>query len=81
METIQVAVEDIYVPSKLIRALDAGRVETWAGEYIENGKMTPIRVRHDGKRYVLVNGLNRLEAAKALGEETITAYLVRAAQH
>jgi ParB-like chromosome segregation protein Spo0J len=42
---------------------------------------TPIQVRNDGKRYVLVEGLHRLEAAKWLGETEIDAYLVQAKRH
>lgn len=81
MKTIEVVVDEIYVPVKHTHALDPGKVEERADEYIDSGHMVPIRVRHDGKRYVLVNGLHRLEAAKALGEETITAFLVQAEQH
>ena len=35
----------------------------------------------DGTRLVLVEGLHRLEACKALGEETIIGMLVQARQH
>jgi sulfiredoxin len=35
-------------------------------------------VRQDGARLVLVEGLHRLEACKALGETTIAGYLVQA---
>jgi hypothetical protein len=38
-------------------------------------------VRRDGDRFVLVHGLHRLEACKALGEETIYGYLVQAQKH
>jgi hypothetical protein len=38
-------------------------------------------VRADGARFVLVEGLHRLEAAKALGEQTIAAFLVDARRH
>ena len=38
-------------------------------------------VRRDGERFVLVEGLHRLEACKALGEETIIGYLVQARKH
>jgi sulfiredoxin len=43
--------------------------------------MAPIRVRADGDRFVLVEGLHRLEAMKALGEKTIEGYLVQAQKH
>jgi hypothetical protein len=38
-------------------------------------------VRQDGERFVLVEGLHRLEACKRLGEETIVGYVVQARQH
>jgi len=38
-------------------------------------------VRQDGDRFVLVEGLHRLEACKALGEETILGFLVDARKH
>jgi ParB-like chromosome segregation protein Spo0J len=38
-------------------------------------------VRQDGGRFVLVEGLHRLEACKALGEKTIVGYLVDARKH
>ena len=38
----------------------------------------PIQVRRGKGHYVLVKGVHRLEARKALGEETIQAYIVRA---
>jgi uncharacterized ParB-like nuclease family protein len=43
---------------------------------LEVGQQTPISVRPDGDRFVLVEGLHRLEACKALGEETILGFLV-----
>jgi ParB-like chromosome segregation protein Spo0J len=45
---------------------------------LEVGQTTPILVRRDGERFVLVHGLHRLEACKALGEESIVGYLVQA---
>jgi len=48
---------------------------------LESGQQTPILVRPDGARFVLVEGLHRLEAAKALGETTILGYRVDARKH
>jgi sulfiredoxin len=56
-------------------------VRELANNILENGQQTPILVRRDGDRFVLVEGLHRLEACKALGEETILGYLVQAAKH
>ena len=44
-------------------------------------KKTPIQVRFDGKRHILVEGLHRLEASKWLGETMIDGYLVQAKRH
>jgi uncharacterized ParB-like nuclease family protein len=43
-----------------------------ARSMLEVGQEVPILVRRDGDRFVLVHGLHRLEACKALGEETIS---------
>jgi ParB-like chromosome segregation protein Spo0J len=48
---------------------------------MENGQTTPISLREDGGRYVLIEGYHRLEALRALGEETVEGYLVRARLH
>ncbi len=81
MKTIYVPIEEIYVPVKHRQNLNPEKVETVADAFMETGHMTPILVRHDGKRYVLVKGINRLEACKALGEELVAAFKVQAAQH
>ena len=78
METITVAIDDIYVPVKRRRDLKPETVEALAESIMEDGLQTPIGVRRDGDRFVLVSGLHRLEACKALGEETINANLVQA---
>ena len=81
MEDQTFRIEDIYVPSKLKRTLKPKTVDETAESLLETGRMTPILVRRDGERFVLVEGLHRLEACKALGEETIVGLLVRARQH
>jgi sulfiredoxin len=48
---------------------------------LDKGQQAPILVRADGARFVLVEGLHRLEAAKALGEKTIFCFLVNARRH
>jgi ParB-like chromosome segregation protein Spo0J len=48
---------------------------------LTDGQQTPILVREDGARFVLVEGLHRLEAAKALGEATIIGFRVAARKH
>ncbi len=78
METITIAIDEIYVPVKRRQDLNPETVEALAESIMENGLQTPIGVRRDGDRFVLVSGLHRLEACKALGEETISANMVQA---
>ncbi len=75
------AVEKIYVPTARRKTLDPARVDEIAASMLENGQQTPILVRTDGARFVLVEGLHRLEAAKSLGEQTIVGFRVEARKH
>jgi ParB-like chromosome segregation protein Spo0J len=75
------AVANIYVPVKRRALLKPQTVQAIAESMLEVGQQTPILVRRDGDRFVLVHGLHRLEACKALGEETIVGYLVQAERH
>ncbi len=77
----RINVEDIYVPTARRKTLHPETVRYLAEDILENGMKMPIQVRNDGKRYVLVEGLHRLEAAKWLGETAIDAYLVQAKRH
>ena len=78
LRPIPVKIADIYVPMGLRKTVDAGKVEALAESIAEEGLRTPILVREDKDRFVLVSGLHRLEACKALGEVTITTYHVQA---
>lgn len=75
-QTIEIA--DIYVPAKRRAALDRNVVQEIANSMLEVGQRIPITVRRDGDRFVLVDGAHRLEACKALGEETIVGLIVQA---
>ena len=78
-ETFTIA--DIYVPVKRRTTLDPSVVDKIAESILQVGQQTPILVRQDGERFVLIEGLHRLEACKQLGEETILGYLVQARRH
>jgi len=78
-ETFPVA--NIYVPTARRKTLDSKRVDAIAHSMLTEGQQTPILVRVDGARFVLVEGLHRLEAAKALGEASIVGYRVDARKH
>jgi sulfiredoxin len=71
----------IYVPVKRRASLEPDKVAALAQDILTNGLKNPILVRPDGERFVLVEGLHRLEAAKALGETTIAGYRVDARKH
>ena len=75
------AIANIYVPVKRRATLQPQTVQKIAQSMLEVGQTTPILVRRDGERFVLVEGLHRLEACKALGDTTILGYLVQARKH
>ena len=74
-------IDAIRVPVKRQKTLDAATVQALAEDMLEHGQLTPIRVRDDGAGFVLIEGYHRLEALRALGEETVEAYRVRARLH
>ena len=49
-------IESIYVPTKRRSTLDAKKVDALAEAILEKGQQTPILVRRDGERFVLVEG-------------------------
>lgn len=81
MRVIDVPVGDIYVPSAKKKTLDEEKVLPLAEDILENGLTNPIYVREGKGRYVLQEGLHRLEAMKLLGSDTIEAHLVQARKH
>ncbi len=81
MDDVSIRIEHIYVPSKRRRDVRPKTVDAIAESIIDEGLKVPISVRRDGERFVLVAGLQRLEAMKALGEDTITAIIVGSPQH
>ena len=74
-------IAEIHVPVKRAKTLDIDKVGQIAESILADGQTVPIQVRADGDRFVLVEGLHRLEAMKALGESTINGYLVQARRH
>ncbi|MEM0989449.1 MAG: ParB N-terminal domain-containing protein [Pseudomonadota bacterium] len=78
LEPRNLPIDAIYVPAKRKRTLEPDKVDEIAESMLEEGQQIPIRVRKDGDRFVLIEGLHRLEALKALGEETVVGYLVQA---
>ncbi len=81
MESTVVKIAEIYVPAKRRTTLDPGKVEAIAESILEEGQKVPIQVRRGNNRYVLIEGLHRLEAIKALGESSIEVLIVAARRH
>jgi sulfiredoxin len=75
------AIAKIYVPAKRRATLDPKKAQEIAESILQVGLQTPILVRPDGERFVLIEGLHRLEACKQLGEQTIVGYVVQARRH
>ena len=78
MKPVSIKIEQIYVPQALRKPVDPEKVQQLAESIAANGLQSPILVRPDKARYVLVSGLHRLEACKALGETTILVNIVQA---
>ncbi len=81
LEKLNVSIDKIRIPSKRAKTLDEKKLESIAEDMIEKGQTTPIQVRIDGDGYILIEGLHRLEALRALGEANVEAYIVRARLH
>ena len=78
MKLQAVPINEIYVPTDRRKTLDAAKVAALAEDILENGQKVPIQVRQGKGRFVLIEGLHRMEACISLGEEKIPSYLVQA---
>lgn len=78
MKDLVLRIDEIYVPAARRKTVDQEKVAAIAESILEDGQQTPIMVRDDGKRLILVEGLQRMEAAKSLGETTIVGIKVQA---
>ncbi|PHQ97616.1 MAG: chromosome partitioning protein ParB [Marinosulfonomonas sp.] len=74
-------IDKVQVPVKRAKTLDAAKVEEIAESILEEGQLTPIQLRAAGDKFILVEGLHRLEALRALGETEVEGYLVQARRH
>ena len=78
MRIVDVEINKIYVPAAKKSTLDQDKVVELAEDILENGLQKPIYVRVGKDRYVLQEGLHRMEAMKLLGETIIEANIVAA---
>lgn len=69
----QVPVRAIHVPETRLRSLDPDWAAVLAEMFRDSGQSTPIDLVAEGKGFVLVTGLHRLEAARQLKWTTIAA--------
>ena len=81
MKREPIPIVNIYVPIKRRATLNLKTVDEIAESILQVGQRSPILVRRDGERFVLVEGLHRLEACKKLGETNIFSYVVDARKH
>ncbi len=81
LNQIPLSIDAIRVPVKRMKTLEPEKVQALAEDILENGQKVPIRVRNATTGYVLIEGLHRLEAMKALGEEMISSFVVKARLH
>ena len=77
-KTRNIPLDEIYVPAKHKKTFESEKVDAIAESMLEDGQQNPIQLRQGKGRFVLVQGLHRLEACKALGEKTIQAIFVQA---
>jgi len=80
LKVIKIKIDEIYVPAARQKELDPEKVDQAAEALMNEVEERPIQVRTGKGRYVLVKGVNRLEAHKALGDKTIGVYIVAAQQ-
>ena len=78
LKPVLIKIDQIYVPKDRLKELDTEKVNIVAEEIIAEIELQPIQVRRGKGRYVLIAGIHRLEAHKALGEEHIIAIIVGA---
>lgn len=80
---LEIPIDRIHVPVKRRKTLDFERMNNLAMSILEDGQKTPVRLRQEKTSggFVLLEGLHRLEAMKALGETRIEGYLVQGRLH
>lgn len=81
MRVVDVPIDKIYVPAAKKKTLDEEKILPLAEDILENGQTTPIYVRIGKDRFVLQEGLHRVEAMKLLGNTTIEGHIIQAKKH
>ncbi len=81
MKIVVLDIDDIYIPAARRKEYSPEKAELIAEEILNGNDATPILVRKGNGRHVLVDGIDKLEAMKLLGESNIQTHIVRAIQH
>jgi len=71
-------IKEIYVPKKHIEGFSPKKVLELTEILMEGGELESIKIREGKGRYVLIEGVHRLEAFKAVGEKVIFAHIIGA---
>ncbi|WP_417457400.1 ParB N-terminal domain-containing protein [Kordiimonas sp.] len=78
LKTVPVRIDEIYVPTDRRKEINQSEIDTIVSAMMDDVPRKPVRVREGKGRYVLIEGVNRLEACKTVGDETVPAYIVQA---
>ncbi len=78
LKVIAVKIEDIYIPTARRNELDQSKVDEIVERMLNGDEEKPIKVRKGKGRLVLIQGVHRLEASRAVGESEIGAYIIQA---
>lgn len=78
LKPVLIKIEQIYIPTDRRKEIDLKKVGVVAETIIAEIVHPPIHVRKGKGRYVLVSGVHRLEARKALGDKNIEVIIVGA---
>lgn len=81
MRVVNIPIDRLYVPTAKAKTLDEEKAMLLAEDILENGHKAPIYVREGKGRYVLQEGLHRVEAMKLLGSTTIKGHIIQAQKH
>ncbi|NVJ98163.1 MAG: ParB N-terminal domain-containing protein [Alphaproteobacteria bacterium] len=78
LKIVPIKVDEIYIPTARRGELNQSQLDAVTEKMLNGEEQKPIRVRRGKGRFVLIEGVHRLEASKALGEAEIGAYIVQA---
>jgi ParB-like nuclease family protein len=76
--TQSIPIDKIHIPEKKRKGLKPEMVQDLAESILDVGQQDAILVRREKEHFVLVDGLHRLEACRALGERAILGSLISA---